>query len=113
MKTACGRGGCAESECSSDLRPAVAELRWDALQSLKRAGKERSGLLLKHLAVLAVCGAACVRAICLNRRCLANALGFTEISVFPALLGIFAEPPLPAPPAGRAEGRNVHPAASG
>ena len=49
-------------------------------------GEEKSGLLLKHLVVLAVCGAACVRAICLNMRCLANAFGFTEISVFPVLL---------------------------
>lgn len=79
-------------------------LGYAAVTQEGREGEGKSSLLLKHLAVLAVCGVACVTAICLNRRCLANAFGFTKITVFPALLGIFAEPPLPVPPDGRAAG---------
>lgn len=71
-----------------------------------QGGEEKRGLLLKHHVVLVVCGAACVRAICPNRRCSANTLGSTELSVFPALLGVFSEPLLPVPPAGRTWGKH-------
>lgn len=72
-----------------------------------------SSLLLKHLTILAVCEGACVREICLNRKCLGNAFGFTEISDFPVLLDIFSEPPLPVSPGGRAEGIKGSPTSLG
>lgn len=113
MKTACGREGVLnQSREQQRPRPwcsgaplgctAVTQEGW---------GAEKSDLLLEYLVVLAACRVACVRTICLNRRCLANAFGFTEISVFPVLLGTFVEPPLPVPPAGRAGGK--HSPASG
>lgn len=67
-----------------------------------------SSLLLKHLPILAVCEGACVREIYLNRRCLGNAFGFTEISDFPVLLDI-----LPISPGGRAEGIKGSPTSLG